>query len=55
MHFHISAVQRKCFNPFDSNGWRLEFFFDVVEDSVLDSVTKAAIDCIPVANSFAEV
>jgi hypothetical protein len=51
MNFNISAVQGKCLNPFDGNGLRLKFFFDLVEDATVDPTAKTPIDAI----SFAKV
>ena len=52
MNFNVSAVQGKCLNPFDGNGLRLKFFFDLVEDALVDPATKTPIDAIPFAEVF---
>ena len=54
MNFDVGTIQSKHLNPFDTNGLRLEHFFDLVEDAFVDPVTKAAVDAIPVAELFGQ-
>jgi len=44
----------KCFNSFDSNGLRLKFFLDAVEDAAINPVTKTAVNGVLVAELFGQ-
>jgi len=47
-------VQGKCLNPFQINGLRSEFFFNAVEDFLVNPVSKTAVNAIPVTEIFGQ-